>query len=155
MLQEILTCSKALQDYYQMAHWQSKNTVFYQDHLLFERLYGSAGACIDGLAEKMLGLGEPSSNLDITVIYKKTFEKLKGLPVSCKENSQYFEAALKMEQSLIDYCTKCDAETSSIGVKNMVGGIADVAEGRVYLLKQRLNKSSTPAAIESPIVPVK
>ena len=155
MLIDIYVQSKVLEDYYHVAHFQVKNVPFYGDHLLFERLYGSAGSCIDGLAEKLIGIGEPSNTLDINNIYKKTFEKVKTLPCSCKENAQYFEAALKMEQSLIEYCTKCDAETSSIGIKNMVGGIADVAEGRIYLLKQRLSKTSAPVTPELPLVPAK
>jgi DNA-binding ferritin-like protein len=141
MLQDILVCSKVLQDYYQHAHWTSKNTVFYSDHLLFSRLYDEAGKNIDGLAEKLLGIGQPSSMVDTTTLYKKAFGQLKGLPYSCKENVEYAKAALPIEEMLISYCVQVDEDPkTSLGVKNFVGQIADEAEGRVYLLKQRINK---------------
>lgn len=149
MLQDILVCSKVLQDYYQCAHWQSKNTVFYSDHLLFSRLYDEAGASIDGTAEKMIGTGLSPALVDATAIYKKAFQLLKGLPYSCKENVEYAKAALPLEEKLIQLCVAVDADQgSSLGVKNYVAGIADATEGRIYLLKQRINKG----VVETPVI---
>lgn len=148
MLSTILVYSKALQDYYQVAHWTCKNTVYYADHLLFGRLYDEAGKHIDALGEKHLGIGKPSSELNTSVIYKAVYNIIKNLPYDVKENSEFAKAALDVEAKLIELCVQVDsAEDTSIGVKNFVGQIADDAEGRIYLLKQRLAKSAPSSLV--------
>lgn len=54
-LGEILAVLRAQAILYQTAHWQAQGANFYQQHLLFERLYESVGDQIDEIAEKIVG----------------------------------------------------------------------------------------------------
>ena len=59
-----LACLRAMSFSYQTSHWQAQGATFYEDHLLFERLYGSVTEEIDALAEKLVGyLGSDSVTL--------------------------------------------------------------------------------------------
>jgi len=138
-LQTILICVRSLSEYYQVAHWTCKNSTFFADHLLFERLYGEASSAIDSIAEKMIGVGDGADKLSLPVILKGIYEKTKSLPYLASENKVYCEAALAMENELQDYCAKYDSEANSVGCKNMVADLADKSQNRIYLLKQRLS----------------
>lgn len=59
-LSEILAVLRAQSMLYQTAHWQSRGSNFYGDHLLFERLYNSVQGEIDAIAEKIVGYFGPS-----------------------------------------------------------------------------------------------
>ena len=144
MLIDLYCYHKVLSDYYHTAHFQVKNIPFYSDHLLFERLYNEAGAGIDGLGERIIGSGMSLESLNLPVIYKKMFEKVKGLPFACKENTQFFETAMSLETCLVEMCEAYDKSPASVGCKNMVAGLADASESRIYLIKQRLNKQAAP-----------
>ena len=145
MLQSILVCLKSLSEYYQMAHWQSKGENFYEYHLLFERLYGSAGDSIDAVAEKLIGIGEGQEKLNLPEIIKQQYSKIKMLPVNASAEA-FLNASIGLENEL---CAKIEEiePSYSVGVRNMLGDIADKAEGRKYLIKQCLNKIAKPIAI--------
>ena len=141
MLQDLLACLKAKQDYYKTGHWQVKNTIYYADHKLLDRLSSEAGAIIDQVAEKIIGITGNPALLNLPDILKKQYEYAKDLPYNAPENTAIFQAGLQMETKLLELCKTIDASPeTSIGVKNMVGGIADESESRIYLLKQRLSK---------------
>ena len=118
-----------------------KNVVFYQDHLLAERLYGSANEEVDGIAEKSVGVTGGIKAIELIDALEMMEEKLKSFPVESKENGDLFKFCLKIEEELIQFCTKSEKEAKiTLGLKNMLADIADRCEGRVYLLKQRLKK---------------
>ena len=140
-LQDILVCFLTLRDYYHTAHVSCKNSVFYSDHLLLERLYNEASEPIDSIKEKMLGIGMGTPSIHLPTLYKKVFEKIKNLPYDCKENAQYFEAACKLEEEMRQYCEAMDKDpASSVGVRTFIGDLADGSEDRCYLIGQRLAK---------------
>jgi len=140
MLQEVLVYLKALSEYYKTAHWQTKGQLFYSDHLLLDRLSSEAKVNIDTLAEKMIGTGVSPESLNLTDILKKQYEIIKGLPYNSPDNSTYFQASLVCENRLLEICKAIDSSPeTSVGVKNLIAQIADDSEGRIYLLKQRLN----------------
>lgn len=141
MLQDILVNVIALRDYYHTAHVCAKNSVYYSDHLLLQRLYEETDGYVDGIKEKMLGIGMGDESVHLPTLYKKVFERIKDLPYAAKENAVYFTAALSLEETLKTLCAAVDkAEGTSVGVRNFVGDIADKSEGRCYLIKQRLAK---------------
>lgn len=127
--------------YYQTGHWQVKNSVFYADHLLLERLYNETSARIDQIAEKMVGTTGNPALVNLNDLIKKEYEIIKGLPYNPAENSVFFQTGLQCEQKLLELCKVLDSSPeTSVGVRNMIGDIADESEARVYLLRQRLAK---------------
>lgn len=54
-LGEVLAILRAQYVNYQHSHWQSQGSLFYADHLLFQRLYESVQGQVDELAEKIVG----------------------------------------------------------------------------------------------------
>jgi DNA-binding ferritin-like protein len=141
MLQDLLVLIKSMSGYYQTGHWQVKNSVFYSDHLLLERLYNETSARIDQIAEKMMGITGNAALLNLNELTKKQYEIVKALPYNPAENSVFFQTGLQCEQKLLELCKVIDsAPETSVGVRNMIGDIADESEARVYLLRQRLAK---------------
>jgi len=145
LLQQIFSRLQALNMFYKTAHWQCKNVVFYGDHLLLDRLSDDSYKFVDPLAEKMIGKTGDTHVVDLPVILKRVYEHIKGLPMSADENSRYFEAALNLEQELLNICEQYDqSPDASVGCRNLIGDIADLTEGRIYLLKQRIAKKVAP-----------
>lgn len=141
MFVKLLSCSRAMSMYYQHIHWVSKNSLSFQDHLLAERLYGEINGAVDSIAEKSIGVtGDPDCvNLQTNLMLIQ--EKIKALPMQSKENADLFKAALGLEQEFINYCTQYEKIPGvSLGFQNLLADLADAAEGRVYLLRQRLSK---------------
>ena len=143
MFSELIAQLRSLEDFYKIAHWQCKNTVFYSDHLLLDRLSSEAGSRIDQVAEKAIGTSGNASIVNLKDILKKEFVIIKNLSDSPSENSRFFEDALRLEEQLKVFVTTQEP-IQSLGVKNMLGDIADECEGRIYLLKQRLAKGQAP-----------
>ena len=151
MYQELISKLHALSMYYQTAHWQCKNSVYYADHLLFDRLYDEASERIDQVAEKAIGITGNVAIVNLPEILKKTYNEIKSLTYAASENVKFFEDALQMEEALLMFCTSQE-EGKSVGVRNMLGDIADESESRVYLLKQRLAQKSTPIPPITPVI---
>ena len=140
MLIEIFCTLKALSEYYKTGHWQVKNTIYYSDHLLLDRLAEESQEQLDAIAEKIVGTTGNSSILNLNDVLKKQYELIKNLPYTPNENTAFFEAGLSLEQRVLELCASVDSSPeTSVGIKNMIGDIADESEARVYLLKQRLS----------------
>lgn len=134
----LLAHLRSLSLYYQTAHWSVKTSLFYQDHLLFERLYKDID--LDAIAEKAVGLTDCDA-VHLPVNLKKVYEKIKALPQKPSDNSDFFKAALQLEQELIALCEAFEsADGVSLGLKNLLADLADNSENRTYLIKQRLSK---------------
>lgn len=126
---------------YQHIHWVSKNVVAFQDHLLAERLYGEVSGVPDTLAEKSIGVTGSMQAVDPLERVKAMAPTMKAIGKEQKENAELFRIALQKEQEIIEYCAECEQKAKvSLGFKNLLADLADSAEARVYLLKQRLTK---------------
>lgn len=135
----LLSKLRLLAMYYQTAHWQVKGSLFYQDHLLFERLYNAVNEEIDGVAERAVGFTGDRSTVNLNESLKLMAEASIKLPFECSENIHYVTAALALEKDLLDYLEK-NQDYGSAGVKDLLAGLANAHESNVYLLKQRLAK---------------
>ena len=122
--------------YYQTAHWQVKGTTFYADHLLFERLYNTVNEEIDGVAEKAVGITKKLDVVDLTDSLKLIAKEAPKLPYACKDNTMFVNAALELEQDLLDYLDK-NFEKQSLGVQDLLAHLANTHESNCYLLRQR------------------
>jgi len=137
---ELLGKLRLLALYYQTAHWQSKNPVFYADHLLFDRLYNAVNEEIDGVAERAVGTTDVAA-VNLVEHVQVLQDGAIKLPTECSENSQFFSASLMLEHELIEFLENAEATPGmSLGSRNLLADLADKHEANVYLLKQRLAK---------------
>ena len=143
-LQEILACLRAQNLSYQTSHWQAKGKSFYQDHLLFERLYNSVLPEIDQLAEKiagMLGSEEVGLNRQNKAIssYLDSWSKIpdpierglaseKELQVHLAETREFMEEKGRL----------------SLGMDDYLAATASNHDTNIYLLQQARSTQSNP-----------
>jgi hypothetical protein len=146
-LKKYLALMKAIQNYYQHAHWISKGEPYYGDHLLFERLYGSMNGQIDSLAEKMVGLGGDHF-VCVKTVMSMTAKILSHLPFM-DENTLGYElakSAIKLEKMFLA-CTKNlykkmkDDGSLTLGFDDMLMSLHNEHESNVYLLGQRIKRA--------------
>lgn len=141
-------CSlKAIATLHQHAHWNVKGENFYEDHLLFERLYLNASRELDAFAEKFVGLLQIP--LPAVLTSKKIAECLEGW--SSADGQTKGEILLKeglaAEKDVIALLKELSDELESspfktLGFDDLIGGIASVHEESLYLLQQRLSSRS-------------
>jgi DNA-binding ferritin-like protein len=133
-----------LRDVHHTHHWIAKGDPFYADHELFERLYNNVVPEIDEMAEKAVGLGS-ERNVDLSLQLKQ-LEKMcsgaYGMSQMIPQPSELAKRSLAAEKNFVKTVTmmmKSLDERGMLtpGLENMLGGIADVHEGHIYLLKQR------------------
>jgi len=141
---ELLANVNALQMMYQIFHWTTNGENYYQDHLLFERLYKETNGEIDGVAEKAIGATNNDAFLNLLSYAAKSAGVLSlWYPLDARPNpSEYPAVALKAETVFISFIESMRnfLETTSqltSGVDNFLQGIADLHESHVYLLQQR------------------
>jgi DNA-binding ferritin-like protein len=147
MFEELLAKLYSLELYYKTAHWQVKNSIFYGDHLLLDRLSEEAGSKIDAVAEKAIGVTGNAAIVNLPALLKKIYSHVSSLSYENKENNKYFEDGLKLENQLQECITKYEPQ-SSVGVRNLLGDLADESEGRIYLLNQRLSKGQAQQPLQ-------
>jgi len=134
--QKTLATLRALYHYYQTAHWQSKGSQYYGDHLLFQRLYDATAIDIDLVGEKALGICQDDSVVDLKQNMAFVLKIVNNLDYA---PDTQFESALKLERAFVKLCNdQAKEDTNSEGVKNMFAGLADKHEGHIYLMQQRI-----------------
>lgn len=133
---ELLYILNALYTFYKSCHWSCKGDYFYQDHLLFERLYGELDDEMDGLVELIIGLTSDREFADPKLINAKTQEYTPSLGFNNQEN---FTKALQLESLLLS-TIKAIPQGSDVGTYNHIADIAENHRRNVYLLKSSLSK---------------
>ena len=140
MWSELLAKLRVISLYYQTSHWSVKTSLFYADHLLFERLYNTVNDEIDGVAERAVGVSGIEA-VNLVDCLSRMLELSSQLPYEATQNSAYVQAALLLEQELLIFLSATDKDASlTLGTKNMLQNLADKHEANVYLLKQRLSQ---------------
>lgn len=144
----LLTCLRSASLIHQTHHWQTRGLAFYGDHQLFMRLYEDSQAFIDSVAEKTVGLGNPSlvdpviQAKHLAYCVSKCYEDAKaeegpnGMVQISLQKEYYILEAVKVVLHELG-----EAGILSDGTENLLQGIADKHEEFVYLLKQRLDAS--------------
>jgi DNA-binding ferritin-like protein len=136
-----LAVLKAARDHYRSAHWNVKGDSFYGDHLLYERLYEDVEEEIDSFAEKMIGICGPIHD------YGENARKVSSISQKWAVIDCPHRRSLKVEKTVTRFLEKLHAkleETDQItlGLGDMITGIADKHEEHLYLIKQRLRKEN-------------
>jgi len=130
---------------YQNCHWQCAGMSFYQDHLLFQRLYEGLLEEIDATAEKIIGVFD-TKLVDFAYqceIINHISENVKldiSVPINC------FKQAIEAENSLMKLTSKLkktleDEDKLSLGWDDLIASQANSCEERLYLLKSSLPKT--------------
>ena len=136
-----LSYLRALSWLYQVSHWQCKGPFFYQDHLLFQRLYESVEKEIDGVAEKMvLSYGEMTVEAPDTV---KRMSKILQDIWECPDPIQRGILGEALLRGLLDEIL--EDENLPTGWRVLIEDIYNKHEENQYLLKQR---SQPPSVLE-------
>jgi len=129
---------RALYLLHQNNHWVSKGENFYENHLLFQRLYESAQENADLAAEKMVGLfGEEVLDIKLQM-------KIINSLINILNDSNLLETSLKLELAFIKFSEKMykslkESDKMSLGLDDMIMSISSKREEAVYLLKQSLD----------------
>jgi DNA-binding ferritin-like protein len=133
---------KGLALIHQHNHWTTKGSMFYGDHLLFERLYNSTIENLDSAAEKFIGVfGDECLDYDLqTELLGKVLLKYKNLDGSPAEMSQAaIKDFLKFSQEAYN-CFETESRLT-LGLDDMIMAIASKNEEASYLLQQVLKGS--------------
>jgi len=133
-LQSLFAELRALDWCHRAAHWQSSGSTSYQEHLLFERLYGNTVEEIDTFAEKLVGTyGNEAVAPLLGVVATAWYIKAAGVA------GDSVSTALEAEERFLRHIQGVmDSEDLSVGMENFLGGVADKHETHTYLLKQHL-----------------
>ena len=127
----------ALYQFYKSAHWLAKGEYFYQDHLLFARLYEGLDEEMDTLVELTLALGSEDSDFDA-----KTFaeETAKLTPSTGKDCAANLKIASYLEEKIIQTIEKVDTKKVPVGLYNHLAAISEAHTRNGYLIERSLKK---------------
>lgn len=139
LLCELYSLLQAVYMQHQKSHLVAKGKSSYSDHLLFERLYSPLLGELDSIAERAIGLDSHDISLDHTLAKMRIFVSM----WSSEENdirASYIaeEKVLWLVGRIRQLLEKEDQLT--LGLEDLLGGIANQHEEHCYLLKQRLEE---------------
>jgi len=139
LLFKVMIQLRAMQLYAHNAHLLAARAPFFADHEALGAFYASHTAEFDSVAERMIGSGMDSS-LAMVPMISAIQEKIGQLPsLNVAENKVYFSELLKMERELQQMIKiVCNDPGCSEGTKQLIGGIADMSEGRCYKISRRI-----------------
>jgi DNA-binding ferritin-like protein len=130
---------------YQNCHWQCAGLSFYQDHLLFQRLYEGIVEDVDATAEKIIGVFDTKlvsfeKQCEIINHISENVKLDASIPINCFKNAvRAEESFLKLSKKLR---TVLDEEDKlSLGIDDLLAAQANSSEERLYLLKSSLPQS--------------
>ena len=134
-MQEIVYILGALRVFYTSAHWRSKGALFYQNHLLFARLYESLDDEVDALVELIIGF-----NGDSSFVEPKVFnDGVQAYTPSGNDDAQgNLSKSLALEETLLERISTLTEEDVSTGIYNQLANIAENHTRNLYLIKQTL-----------------
>lgn len=134
-MQDLVYILQALNVFYRSAHWRSKGPTFYQDHLLFARLYEKLDDEIDDLVELLIGLDGDDSFVAPQLFNQKI---QKYIPIGKSDSEDNLRSALIAETELLAKIQEIQSSTAQVGVYNQIASIADNHTRNLYLIKQAL-----------------
>lgn len=142
LLSQLLAILQGIQWAHWTAHWQSKGTPSYGDHLLFERLYGSLKEEIDGLAEKLVayyGVESVAATASIADAHRflASYDQVPDLYKRALMMELHLQNALKRVYDGIK-----ESGEMSLGLDDFIMALANNHETHIYLLRQRLRPSA-------------
>lgn len=124
---------------HQQAHWESRGTGYYGDHLLYERLYEEAEESADELAERIAGL-MGYETLSIHGQWEEMMECPRLLEMMCltdplQRSTTAEQLALEKLEEAYRICK--EPGEISLGLDDLLMGLCSEREHALYLLRQR------------------
>ena len=137
---KLVAATQGLATVHQIAHWTTNGVNFYEDHLLFERIYGQANEDLDSIAEKTVGI------FGDTCLTLEDFVKDMNEFISKVSGNDYIEKSLNAEKNYLELITNTynklkDMKVITLGVDDLLMSTASSHETSVYLLQQRAGQS--------------
>lgn len=117
------------------AHNLVRGPSFFADHAWFGSAYDAYETAYDSVVERAIGLGE---QIDLAGLTAKAATAA-AEDIGGTEADNLFRTLLRYEEQICDACEDCCEEECSDGTENLVQGIADQSEARVYQIRQRLS----------------
>lgn len=140
----LLACLRAEAQIHQAHHWQTRGPTYYGDHQLFMRVYEEVDGLADGLAERAVGLGaeilvQPLLQVSQMAVFSKLFYGDAPVQPTVEELPLLSLRALLKSSLLLQFVYSAleSQKTLSLGLDNLLQGIADKQESLAYLLRQR------------------
>lgn len=121
--------------YYHHLHNIAHASCFASDHALMEEFYSQVEVSYDSLIERYIGLGNECSKDHLLQIITEAHSVLESVPDE-EDMETHFEYSINLEMLLrMELESAC--ESASRGTVNLLEGLMDESEARVYKLKQR------------------
>ena len=135
LLKESLAILRAQSWLFQTLHWKVAGKDFYEQHLLFERLYNDLGAEIDALAEKIVGYYgsesvAASDSMELAQRWLSGWRDGDAIAVALKAEKQ-LQALLRKT-----YDVMSQKKELSLGLDDFLMALASAHETHIYLLNQ-------------------
>ena len=129
---------------HQTAHWQTRGSEYYGDHLMFMRLYEQSQDFIDQMAERTVGAGSPAlvgARQQIDAM-KRVIDDMFPSKSHAPPASDLVRISLAAEMAFVEELASVYQELEragkmSRGTSNLLEGVADKHEEFIYLLRQR------------------
>lgn len=119
--------SMAIQHY----HWEVRGATFKQDHLMLGDVYELLDGFVDGLGERIVGLGGDAPDESKQGALTAKWSSSNG-----RIESMY--AAYSLLQALTTKTNAVATMVTDEGTKDLVAGYADDLEQQCYFLRQRV-----------------
>lgn len=146
---QLITDSIFLQGCFQLAHLNNRGSLFYQDHLLFQRCGDALSEIlsVDAIAESIGGL-DCTCPIQVGCVFAATnsqfSKKYKSFPVETMEGMEYMKWLLEAVLVLKDYCCKAGNYLSEIGCACDANQLQEyekqLRDKIIYLLSSTLHK---------------
>ena len=144
----LLAALRAMSMIHQTHHWQTRGLHYYEDHLLFQRLYEESQDFIDQVAERAVGSGsedrvDPVDQIEVMEhIIKKVCASASARPAPPEELTRLSLAGEQFLLGLLKVVIDTMGESLSPGTANLLEGLGDKHEQFTYLLGQRTKMAS-------------
>lgn len=133
---------RSLYTLHQNNHWTCRGPFFYEEHLMFERIYQTAQKHSDEAAEKFVGLFG-----DECMTMAGQAECMNQILTKIKDDK--LASSLKLEEEFLEYAAKFyqvlkmeHPKEFSLGLDDMIMSICNERESAVYLLRRSLLNQS-------------
>lgn len=134
LLSKYVAILQALDIIHHSGHWMSKGNEFYGDHLLLQRIYEDTEDNMDAAAEKLLGIVDNFSTVEMAQTIQKFISELTEEDVMARSLEGEL-AFLLYSEHMYNEIEKANEMT--LGLDDMIMSIANKHEEHVYLLKRR------------------
>lgn len=111
-------------------HWEVRGATANQDHVLLGTVYQLLDTFVDGVGERIVGLGGVTPSVATQGNFIATLAKENG-----EIDSMYL--AYRLTELIAGKTNAVTTATSDEGTKNLLAGYADQLEQQVFFLRQR------------------